>query len=218
MRTLALGISAEGNTDVRFFTPLLVRVATDLLRTKAHHPAQIADVEVLPGRPSHETSREVLSSYARSLDVLVVHADANGDVQRAIDERIQPLFELARGMFPEKPELVELVPSRETEAWMLCDFQALRDVLGTQKRRRDLGLPAHVREVENITDPKAVLKEAQQLALGMRQARKVGLAPLYAALGQAVSLDQLIRLSAFVRFADAFESALRHLGFLPTTR
>ncbi len=217
MRTLSLGIFAEGSTDIEFLSPVLVRLASRLIEAMGHHPAQIADVDALPGRPSRDVFRNTLHEHARSLDMVLVHMDANGDLERAIEERINPWFESVRDLFGERLQLVGLVPARETEAWMLCDFRALSNVLGTRKQRSELGLPSRAREVEQITNPKAALKEAQTMALGKRQARKVGLRPLYPALGQEVSLDELYKLPAFIQFASAFEDALRRLGFLSSS-
>lgn len=210
MRTLSLGVFAEGPTDTEFLSPLLVRLAMRLIREKGHHPIQVADPIALPGRPAAATFQQTVSSYADSIDLLVVHTDANSSFERAMNERINPWFGKVRDSPSRRdaPVLVPGVPVRETEAWMLGDIQALNTVFGTHKTKREFGLPGHAREVEQITEPKSLLKKLQKLALGQRQARRVGLRPLYTRLGQEVSLDVLNLIPSFARFAGDFQSAL----------
>jgi hypothetical protein len=58
---------------------------------------------------------------------------------------------------------VALVPVQETEAWLLLDEAAIRQVAGNPRGRRDLRLP-RPSEVENVSRPKERLQEALIIA------------------------------------------------------
>lgn len=216
MRTLSPGVFTEGPTDVDFLSPVVLRLATELIQSRGHRPAQVAGPVSFPGRPATKTFRDTIDLHARSLDLVVVHTDGGGNPSRAVRERIEPWSASVDDILDGRLRVfVPAIPNRATEAWMLADLEALQDVLGTTKNRRELGLPAHAREVEQITAPKAMLGSVHESAVGSRQARRVGLRPLYLALGQEVSLENLRHVPSFHRFATEFEAALRRLGFLP---
>ncbi len=221
MRVLTLGIWAEGPTDSRFLSPLLDRLSVKLLRDRGRARVQVAAPILIGDRLSRENFPVVAGACDPSVSILVVHTDAGGDVERAFAERIRPWFASVADEFQEgERELVPVVPVRETEAWLLCDIDALNQVFGMRKDRSAFGLPRHAREVEQITDPKAHLRQAQIYAIGKRPARKAGLGALYSALGVQVSFEELEKVLAFRQFAAAFEQALQRLGFLrpPPTR
>ena len=129
MRTLSLGILAEGSTDIQFFSVLLARFSDRVIRSKGHHPVDVADPVALPGRPHADTFQQVMMEYGRALDIVVVHTDANSNEERAFAERIDPWFALVSDVFNARQRsLVAVVPVRETEAWLLCDIDALNRV------------------------------------------------------------------------------------------
>jgi len=213
VRTLSIALFTEGPTDADFFLPLLARVSIDLLSRQARHPSRVADPVWLRGRLSTDAFADRVEKDGRGFDVVVVHTDGGGDPQRALAERIEPWF--ASVADKSRAEgLVPLVPIRETEAWMLADSASLAEVFGTKIDRRELGLPTHSRDVESITDPKRKLHELNVTLRGPRRARRVGVRPLYAALGQAESLPVLLTVPAFRRFHDGFVSVLRKKRYL----
>jgi hypothetical protein len=53
---------------------------------------------------------------------------------------------------------VPVIPVRMTEAWLLLDETAIRQVAGNPRGRRDLSLPAPKR-VESVPDPKQLLQQ-----------------------------------------------------------
>ena len=214
MRTLAVGVFAEGPTDLDFYAPLLARVSENVIREAGRHPVRIADVTALPGRPSQESFARTIREYAPTCGLIVVHTDGAGDPNRARRERIEPWFRsVDQGAVPVR--LVELIPVRETEAWMLCDLDALNRVLGTARTRSQFGVPNRTREVEQVQAPKELLREIQVSVVGARRARKLKLRPLYPRLGQEVSLDELGNVPAFCDFLRAFKDVLASLAFIP---
>jgi hypothetical protein len=214
VRTLSIALFTEGPTDADFFLPLLTRVSVDLLSRQARHPSRVADPVWLRGRLSTDAFADRVEKDGRGFDVVVVHTDGGGDPQRALAERIEPWFASVADKLRAEG-LVPLVPVRETEAWMLADSVSLAEVFGTKIDRRELGLPTHSRDVESITDPKRKLHDLNVTLRGPRRARKVGSRPLYAALGQTVSLSVLSNVPAFVRFREKFAGVLRRNRYIP---
>ncbi|MGW2123797.1 hypothetical protein [Streptomyces sp. NPDC001758] len=108
---------------------------------------------------------------------MVIHHDHN--------ERSK--VEAIRERFPgDAHRIVPLVPVRETEAWMLADREALRESAPTRGTAEMVP-----RDVQEIADPKAVLKAA----LGGRRDPEHD----FARLGQTVALDELGKVPAYRR-------------------
>lgn len=215
MRTISVGIFAEGPTDYDFFSPLIVRLTSELASALSPHPVQIADPLQWPGRPSNAGFRSITSAQAAVIDVLLVHTDGAGDNRRAIRERIDPWKEIVRHLFDGRRRVfVPIVPVRETEAWMLCDVDALNRTFGAKREAEELSLPRHPKQVEQVQDPKLKLQSIQIRIVGKRAARRIGVRPLYARLGHEVSLRMLRQLPAFAQFEEDFCDALTQLGFL----
>ncbi|MCO6009681.1 hypothetical protein NE236_32390 [Actinoallomurus purpureus] len=86
------------------------------------------------------------------VDVIVVHRDADRD---GYDARRAEVFGAmhAAGV---QAHAVLVIPIRMTEAWLLLDEMAIRQVAGNPRGREGLGLPARGK-VETCPDPKQVL-------------------------------------------------------------
>jgi len=213
MRTLAVGLYAEGPTDFDFYAPVLTRLSEKLILSTGRHPVRVADVVSLPGRPSLKDFAVTVEEYAGPCNLIVIHTDGAGDPERARAERIEPWF-LSINERRVRDQLVEVVPVRETEAWMLSDIDALNAVFGTARTKAQFGLPNRTREVEQIANPKALLRQIHETVVGRRGARKFGTRSLYPRLGQEISFDELGKVPAFAHFRESFEAALARLSFL----
>lgn len=88
------------------------------------------------------------------VDLIVVHRDADNagrlSRHREIEAAARPLAGSA--------ELVPVIPVRMTEAWLLLDEAAIRQVAGNPRGRTRLSLPRR-HEVESKPDPKEILRE-----------------------------------------------------------
>ncbi|MEU7001761.1 hypothetical protein [Nonomuraea sp. NPDC046570] len=88
------------------------------------------------------------------VDVVVVHRDSDNagyDARRGEIERAVLSAGLASSIIP-------IVPIRMTEAWLLLDEAAIRQVAGNPRGRENLKLPK-VHEVEGVPDPKQLLRD-----------------------------------------------------------
>ncbi|QGN47556.1 DUF4276 family protein [Micromonospora sp. WMMD558] len=98
--------------------------------------------------------KAALKLEGRPVDLIVVHRDADNagrlSRQREIESAVRPLEATA--------ELVPVIPVRMTEAWLLLDEAAIRQVAGNPRGRTRLSLPRQ-HEVESKHDPKDILRE-----------------------------------------------------------
>lgn len=87
------------------------------------------------------------------VDLIVVHRDADDAGHHARQREIEAAVRAVGG----NADLVPVIPVRMTEAWLLLDEAAIRQVVGNPRGRTKLNLPkAH--EVESIADPKDLLR------------------------------------------------------------
>lgn len=143
---------AEGTSD----SPLADIVETLFLRE---------GVSVVLSRPdfaSLNVKRDVTSRVAAGLalagsnvDLIVVHRDADSAGHaRRLEEIDRALAEVDHS-----GPVVPVVPVRMTEAWLLLDEAAIRQVAGNPRGKSPLALPA-LRSVESTPDPKVLLRDA----------------------------------------------------------
>ncbi len=203
----------EGTSDWPFLEPVCRRLLEHLLQ-HAERPVEIQRPLLALGKGDREVA--VQANLARDLcgefNIAFLHTDGTGDPERAYRDRIAPV---AEALPPEIDALiVGVVPVHETEAWMLCDGDALRGAIGTRLDDQRLGVPRTAGEIESLADPKAVLDAICSNAIGRRRARR-RIKPPRELLGERVPLDSLRRLRAFQTFEANLRQALIELGFLP---
>lgn len=208
---IGLALYAEGRTDDYFLQPLLQRLCEDLCLGGATQAVDIGGVvrldDVSNAKDRHVRVVEAARQHLGAWQILFVHTDGAGDPDAARRERTEPSLMALEQAFLGKGLGVPVVPVRETEAWAVCDGEALRQVLGTTLTDRELGLPDSPRAAENLTDPKAVLDEAFLATNPTQKRRRSGVSPLLNALGETVSLARLRQIPSFV----VLETDLRHV-------
>jgi hypothetical protein len=122
-------------------------------------------VERLPPPPRRTVAGKLqgIKNLGGEYDLVVVHRDADRD------GRTPRLDEIQKAIDKVMPEVVHVpvVPVRMTEAWLLLDERAIRQVAGNPNGRTRLDLPA-ASKVESVPDPKArlraVLVQASELS------------------------------------------------------
>lgn len=209
MTTLALALYAEGRTDERFLPIVIQRTAERILYQRGRKPVDVFGPVVL----NHNIVRTfkgraecILEAARRSAGyhALIVHADADHpSPDRAAIERIQPGFDLVhRAKESVCHQLLPIIPVQMTEAWMLADPEALRQVIGTNLETQALGLPAQAHLVESDTNPKQTLNQALQCALAHRPRRRRRIDPgtVYEPLARQINLERLGAVAAYQRF------------------
>lgn len=101
-------------------------------------------------------------AFDDEFDVLIVHRDAERAAADSRIEEIRAASATAGIAWPTVP----IIPIRMTEAWLLLDEQAIREVAGRPTGNMPLNLPPMAR-VETTPDPKATLKQALATASGL---------------------------------------------------
>lgn len=219
MHYLGLALYAEGPGDYRFLSPLLQRICEDVCIGMA---AGLVDVsEVIPVNHAEEiagSSRSVrVASAARehkgAWTLLFIHGDGSGDPALAATNLVQPALDLVHAEFPEGRGIA-VVPVRETEAWAICDGDALREVFGTTLRDERLGIPVGYRAVEGDPDPKATLRNAFFATNPAPQRKRKGVGSILHGVGDAVRLSRLRELPSFQRMERELVASLEQLGVL----
>lgn len=114
------------------------------------------------GRSVSQKIRAALSQ-AKNVNLLFIHRDADARDPTPRYEEIQEAIE-SLGV---RKNYVAVVPIQETEAWLLLDEEAIRDVARKPKGRMRLNLPS-AKEVEKIKNPKERLKKVLALASGLK--------------------------------------------------
>jgi hypothetical protein len=108
----------------------------------------------------------VVLSQASNADILFIHRDADArDATSRYKEIATAMESLGNSM-----DYVAVVPIQETEAWLLLDEKAIREVAENQAGRMSLNLPSP-KQVETIANPKERLKEVLAKASGFKGRR-----------------------------------------------
>lgn len=220
MHYLGLALYAEGPTDYAFLRPLLHRLCEDMCVREAisavdlgevigiTHPSEVDDAD--RGARIREAARAHLGAWR----LLFIHADAEGNAVNARRWLVEPGLAAIQGEFAANGRGIAVIPIRETEAWALCDGDALRKVFGSSQTDQELGVPTDPRALEALQDPKATLRDAFLRTKPTVKWRRRGVSPLLSSLGEAVSLPRLRHMSSFRMLEDELREALHDLRVL----
>ncbi|GGL97360.1 MULTISPECIES: DUF4276 family protein [Micromonospora] len=142
---------SEGTSDL----PLADLVESLFVGAGASVRLSKPDYSLLPKVSKDVRSRVQagLKLVGGTVDLIVVHRDADNAGHHARQQEIRTAVQPIGGT----AALVPVIPVRMTEAWLLLDETAIRQVAGNPRGRVDLGLPKH-HQVESIADPKELLR------------------------------------------------------------
>lgn len=220
MKQLVLALYAEGRADERFLPVIIQRTADRILRQRALAPVDVLEPLSVQAAPEASNRAERILSVARQaagFHALVVHADADAP---AANNALQNRFELGRRLVQESEgdacrDLLPIIPTRMTEAWMMADVEAFREVVGTDLRAEELGFPTRAHQVEAIQDPKQELGMAlKQIFSRRRRRKKARLGQYYEPLARHIRLNRLEGVPAFQQFTNDLAHVLENLHFI----
>lgn len=206
---LVFGFCGEGIADYKFTLEVARRTVQDLL------PAE--DVLPIPIEHIEGTQEERIIYFAERTNgyhMAFVHLDADGRTRdRAYAERFYPGYQQvqARNAGVNKA-LVPIIPIKMTEAWMLADFEAFRDITGTRKTADQLSFPSRPHQAETL-DAKQIFESAVRNA---RPGRRRQLTPkdIYFPLAEVVNLALLRHVPAFKAFESDLKDTLVQLNYV----
>lgn len=223
MRALVTALYAEGRTDERFLPRIIQRTAVDLLNQRGREVVDVLAPTLLTlgGQQTRAESILAAAQEAHGYHILFVHADADDDLrERAYVERVEPgirrVYEAQANGWNVCTDLTPIIPVQATEAWLLADADALREVIGTNASNADLAIPIAPREIEGLADPKQRLIDIvrQSMAARPRRRRRLNIGEIYEPMAERLHLVQLQRLPAYRQFVDDFVGTLARLGFI----
>lgn len=193
-RYLTPGLLTEGPEDEAFLSELVIR-QLDLMSAESVVGFETGAVQSYPCRTvaSAVDVTEAATVLLGYCDIVLVHHDHN--------ER-DKFTRLREAVDATSQSLVGVIPVRETEAWQLADRGLLAELLPGADL---LTVPDRVKDLEKLADPKKVLAGL----VGRRSS-----ATFARLLGESVDLARLAQLSAYQRFLDDLNSALKELTFL----
>jgi len=200
-----LTLLSDGPTD-RALLPIL----RWLLAQHATTPFEQnwADLWRWPRPPAKLAGRVEAALDLYPCDLLVVHRDAEREPP---ENRAREIAEATRAC---SMPVVQAVPVRMTEAWLLFDEPAIRRAAGCPNGTHPLNLPA-LKHAESIPDPKEILHGALRVASHRSGRRLKQLQPDIRRLADLIDdFAPLRAVPSFLAFEESLRDALRGLGFL----
>jgi hypothetical protein len=155
-RRLSYVLVSDGSSDACLLSHIEWLLRDNGWRDVKGHWADLGQVPDV-GRALANRLRVALELYA--VDIVFVHRDAETE---ALATRIDEIAAAAAGMGRSVPHVC-VVPVRMTEAWLLHDEAAIRRAVDNPNGRAKLPIPP-VKRLEEVADPKSVLREALLVA------------------------------------------------------
>jgi hypothetical protein len=213
-QTITFGFLGEGSRDYGFILPVAERQIQGLL------PAY--DVQPIPYNQSHVPSNlpldERILAYARlgeGLHFLLYHLDADhSDTTSAYENRFSPgLQRVEAAQQGVNRQIIPVIPIRNSEAWMLADYDAFKIVTATKVHAIKLGFPDVPHQVESLSNPKQAFENALRDARpGSR--RKLLADEVCPALASEIDLSILAGIPAYQAFLERLQNTLSELHLL----
>lgn len=154
MKELIVTLAADGETD-QALEPIVEWVL------RQHRPDWGITLHFVSR--GHRLERRIPNALGLyPCNLLCIHRDAEAESPASRRREIREIMD--RRLRPGEPQpYVSIVPVRMTEAWLLFDERAIRCAAGNPNGKMALNLPK-LSDVEGIEDPKAVLRNALDVA------------------------------------------------------
>ena len=147
-RSVSFAFLCEGSSD----TGLIAHLETLLMHFGAQEVTGMPDTRkgTIPAR-----LRQLLTeATGAGINMVFIHRDSDGPDREGREREIRRGVE--ESGFPHP--FIPVIPVQETEAWLLLDEQAIRDVVAS-KGKQPLGLPKP-NAIEGTRKPKEILQKA----------------------------------------------------------
>jgi hypothetical protein len=203
-QALHFTLVCDGSSD-----RVLVCVIEWLLTEKLENiPFKVVMAQGLPPPRDGLRKRVHFAKKMFPCDALIVHRDAETEPWVSRIEEITHALESVK-----LSEWLPLVPVRMTEAWLLCDVQAIRRASGNPHGCVDLRLPTKTKW-ESETDPKTTLFDALRMSseLNGRRLAKFNVHESRLRVAQLITDFGYLRgLASFDAFEKELDTVLRRL-------
>ena len=147
-RSVSFAFLCEGSSD----TGLIAHLETLLVHFGAQEATGMPDTRkgTIPARLRQLRTEET----GTGIDMVFIHRDSDGPDRKRREREIRRGVE--ESGFPHP--FIPVIPVQETEAWLLLDEQAIRDVVAS-KGKQSLRLPKP-NAIEGTRKPKEILQKA----------------------------------------------------------
>lgn len=214
MERLHIAFCGEGSTDEKLFRNLTEELVQRILLENSL-TTELSWLEIKKSPGSSEESLLKAAAEAKEQHILIFHRDADCSSR---DECLQNHFNSGLQKIQEADasdrikHIIPAIPIQESEAWMLCDKELLKDLLETDLSYQELKLTYQVKHIERIRDPKAVIQNAITIHRAQlpprRRKRAVELPELYERFGTEVRIEKLMQLPSFATYERDLRSVL----------
>lgn len=202
MKRVTATLVTDGSSD-RLLAPLIEL----LFNAHTELAYQVNCAEGLPPLSRGLQARIGAALELFPCDFLFVHRDAEG-IEAAVR---QQEIETSWSNSQKTAVLICIVPVRMTEAWLVANEGPIRSAVGNPNGAASLGLPA-IKDIESLTDPKAVLFAALKAASGLSASRKRRFKPHQFRHRVSELTDDLMPLRKLSSFRHLEAQVERHLA------
>lgn len=212
---LSWALHCEGESDFAYFDIMLPNVLKSIVLRDGRQAVTLPEgTTIRLGRHDRSVGAvaQELCDAREAFHIAFIHGDMGGrELSKSVDERTRAYCNSAAEIcdFPEA-RCVLLQPRHETEAWVLADKQAVLKALGLSREIRGLGLPDDGRAAEALTDPKAVLANAESAVRG-RNKKRDSRSQLYSRIARHQDINRLRDCFSFRAFEGDMRRALEDI-------
>ncbi|MGZ3755692.1 MAG: hypothetical protein ACXVAY_15690 [Mucilaginibacter sp.] len=214
---VTVGYTAEGTTDQRFLEAIIKKTIENIA-DECEGSLEVYDPVFFsfPKQGFIDGVVEIAKkAHNNGIFILCVHTDAD-DMRDAniLNAKINPAFEAVNSINDGVcKNLVPIVPITMSEAWMLANKNLFKSEINTTLSDDNLHIN---RNPETIANPKQIIEEAIRIAQSHlpRRRDKITISELYLSIGQKIEIEDLERLTSFIKFKTAVRTAFMNLNYL----
>lgn len=219
MRTISLALYAEGTTDYRFLPVVIQNAVENILFSNNSPDIAVVEPTLITGIKERTEENKILAAAkaAQGVHILFIHMD--GDTKTLTEIKEERFYPFEKSIKESSGrlcrDLVPVIPIKNIEAWLTCDYEAFCQAVGTHATPEILGIPLNPRLVESLADPKHTFKEALRIAHSLRRKKsRYDPGEYYEILGRTIKLESLMRVPAFRAFYDEVANKLREMRII----
>lgn len=218
MRTISLALYAEGATDYRFLSIIIQRTVENILLQHDHPDIGVLEPTPLKNIKGNSIGDKIFlaAKAAYGVHILFIHLDADSRTwERAKEERFDPGIERIKSSSLEKlcRDLVPVIPVKNTEAWLLCDYEAFCEAVGINVPMHEINWPKRPKMVESISDPKCKFNEILKTAYSIRK-RTYETGEFYEILSRLININKLLLVPAFKKFYCELANTMKKIRII----
>jgi len=215
---LQIGFTTEGSTDLRFLGNIIQKTF-ETIALECRSEIEVYPPVYLKKEGVGFTNQIInLAKKFSYFHVICVHCDADSpSIENRMQHNIIPtITEINNIDGVLCKNLVAVIPVQMTEAWMMADFELLKEKMSTVKSNNELQLPIRTNLIENLANPKESIINALKIAQisQPRRRNKLTISNLYSPISQELTIEKLRNLHSFKIFEENVRNAMKQINYL----